>query len=328
MAISSPRVIQGQNQIPQGLFQLANTLQQSQQMNQQKDQFEQSIAIDAKNRELERQDAINRFQAEQQAADLEFQRKSYGKLYEGYKANPRKIINNPEALTRGLEAAIISGELPQDATKMDFINILDETATLGENRLAWDKWKWVQEFDFKKQQALKESGLEMDPRDAGEQKRIDGILTQIYDTPTEEREKLIKEKGWLQTFENYNINIADKYGFDRINTKITDTGDWKFWTPREKSVEISGGEKYTPPTLTLSEKKEALLRRQMALGGDAGKEARRTLEEAGKDVGPVRKSVNEEEHDKILNQLNLFGGAPKPVYNRISTDKEGNVRGL
>jgi hypothetical protein len=266
-------------------MQLAQVLGQQGQFNQaqgqQASQFEASQAqqqnqFDISNRLAEEAALLE----QQQAVQTQLTKNAQAK-YDRYLDIPSSnLFQNEAAMADFLQAGIDVGQFTPDSTFDEIRAVLSNTkgetidirkANLADDKFAWDKWKWKQEFDIK----LKDSSVS--PEDKMFLAQMGRVQEVLMNTPEKDRAKLIIKNGWEDLANNFNETIAAKNNWEPINISTEDVGDFKFWTPRHISEVSIGTPKVAPrPKLSPGLEKQTI---EAALGGDADAQAR--LDAAG-----------------------------------------------
>jgi hypothetical protein len=310
MAITSAQVGQPINTGSNALMQLAQILGQQGQFNQAQGQQADQFA----SRQAQQQnqfDISNRL--DQEAAFLKQEQANQDKItkiaqtkYDRYLDIPSSnLFQNEAAMSDFLQAGIAVGQFTADSTFDEIRAVLSDTkgetidirkANLADDRFAWDKWKWKQDFDLK----LKDSSVS--PEDKMFLAQIGRIQEVLMNTPVEDRGKIILNNGWDKLADNFNETIAAKNNWEPINISAEDVGDFKFWTPRFTSDISVGTPKVAPkPVLSAGLKEQTI---EAALGGD--KDAKAKLDAAGINIDELvleRQNRNKDRLDEfeILN---------------------------
>jgi hypothetical protein len=281
MAISSPQIVQPTNTGSNALMQLAQILGQSGQFKQSqaldRDKLaQQQSQFDISNNLAREADILKR---EQDAKD-QITKVAQAK-YDRYLDIPSSnLFQNEAAMADFLQAGIDVGQFTADSTFDEIRAVLSDTkgetidirkANLADDRFAWDKWKWKQDFD------LKLNDASVSPADKMFLAQMGRIQEVLMNTPAEDRGKIILTNKWDEIADNFNETIAAKNNWEPINISAEDVGDFKFWTPRFTSEISVGTQKVVPkPVLSPGLKEQTI---ELALGGD--KDAQAKLEAAG-----------------------------------------------
>ena len=261
MAISSAQVMQPQrNQGGDALMQLSQMLAQQSQFKQSQAQNDEQFKLAQGQKDTQFAET-NRLKIEEQLKkdkdaklkdEATFIQKGAQDNFDLYMSLPKETVyGNERVLGQFIKDGITLGRFNEDTTFDEISAVLDSTQkevldaegleikqsaeARQAERLAFDKWKWQQEFD--------RDSLSMNVSEDAKMHlaTIGKIQRDLLGMTAKERASYITDNRLEGVFENFNKQVAIPNGWAPISVQIENKGDWKFWTPKyEGSVTIGG----------------------------------------------------------------------------------------